>query len=69
MTAPTIARRDLNHLRRGVTYRATTNSGSTVGVYLGMEAPHGDRAVLLRHECGTASISLDAIHSINAIAA
>ena len=69
MTAPHIARRDLNHLRRGITYCATTNGGTTVGEYLGMESPHGDRAVLLRDESGTASISLDRIRSIRAVAA
>ena len=34
---------DFNHLRRGVTYRATTQAGTAVGEYLGMEALYGDR--------------------------
>ena len=60
---------NFNHLRRGETYRATTGSGSAVGEYLGMETPHGDRAILLRHEAGTESISLHDITSIHLAAA
>lgn len=45
-----------NDLRRGATYRATTRLGTTTGEYLGMETPHGVRAMLLRHQAGTASI-------------
>ena len=40
----------LNELRRGTTYRATTHGGTTVGEYLGLETPHGVRALLLRHD-------------------
>lgn len=49
---------NLNHLRRGVTYRATTAGGTAVGEYLGMETPHGERAILLRDVGGTHSIAL-----------
>ncbi len=54
----------LNSLRRGMSYRATTRIGSTVGQYLGMETPHGDRSILLHGTAGTASISLSDITSI-----
>ena len=54
----------LNHLQRGATYRATTRHGATIGEYLGMETPHGQRAILLRHGAGTASISIHDIHDI-----
>jgi hypothetical protein len=68
MTAPHHKRApaslDLNHLRRGDTYRATTRNGIACGEYLGMEAPHGDRAILLRHVAGTASIALRDVTSI-----
>lgn len=60
---------DLNRLRRGSTYRAVTRQGSTTGEYLGMETAHGDRAVLLRHGRGTASIAVDTLTSIAAVAA
>jgi hypothetical protein len=55
---------NLNNLRRGVSYRATTRIGSTAGQYLGMETPHGDRSILLRSNAGTASIALSDITSI-----
>lgn len=60
---------DLNQLRRGVTYRATTQAGSAVGEYLGMEALYGDRALMLRHATGTESISRQDILAIAAVAA
>jgi hypothetical protein len=53
-----------NHLRRDHTYRATTHLGTTVGEYLGMESPHGDRSLLLRDCSGTASIPLRDVTSI-----
>ena len=55
---------NFNHLRRGVTYRATTPVGTAVGEYLGMEAPHGDLAILLRHKTGTESIAVYDLTSI-----
>lgn len=57
-----------NQLRRGSSYRATTRLGITVGEYLGMESPHGDRALLLRNCGGTASIPLRHVTSIRAAA-
>lgn len=55
---------NLNHLTRGRTYRATTVAGIAVGEYLGMESAHGDRAILLRHRTGTASISVCDLTSV-----
>lgn len=55
---------NLNHLRRGGTYVATTKAGTTLGEYLGMEAMWGERSVLLRHDRGTESISRRHILSI-----
>lgn len=58
-----------NHLRRGVTYRATTPGGTAVGEYLGMEALYGDRAILLRHATGTESIYRRDVVTIELVAA
>ena len=73
MTAPSIAHTsaiiDLNHLRRGDIYRATTPTGPITGEYLGIEAPHGDRSILLRHPAGTDSIALCNVTSIHLTAA
>jgi hypothetical protein len=55
---------NLNHLRRGGIYRVTTASGVTLGEYLGMEAVHGEHAVLLRNRFGTESILRTDIVSI-----
>jgi hypothetical protein len=60
---------NLNHLRRGDIYSATTRTGSVTGEYLGIEAPHGDRAILLRHPAGTESIDLYQVTSIQLAAA
>jgi hypothetical protein len=57
---------NFNHLRRGLTYRATTVAGHAVGEYLGMEALHGDRAVLLRNADGYKSIYQHDIVAIEA---
>jgi hypothetical protein len=60
MSAHTTERKDalnLNHLRRGGIYLATTYDGDTVGEYLGMEALYGERSVMLRNDRGTTSIS------------
>ena len=59
----------LNELRRGTTYRATTHGGTTVGEYLGLETPHGVRALLLRHDRGTDSIPLRNVTAIDRAAA
>ena len=64
MTTRTTATPNLNHLRRGATYRATTRATTVVGEYLGEEAPHGDRAILLRHGAGTTSIEVGSVTSI-----
>ena len=67
MSTPTIASfgaPNLNHLRRGWTYTATTHAGATVGEYLGMEASYGEREILLRNELGTEALSRRDIVSI-----
>lgn len=69
MTALHTSRADaalrLNHLQRGTKYQATTAKGSVTGEYLGMEAPYGDRAILIRHATGTESIALCCVTSVN----
>lgn len=60
---------ELNNLRRGLTYCATTRSGMTIGEYVGIEVPYGDRAILLRHDTGTASIAMRDVTSICRVAA
>ncbi len=60
---------NLNHLRLGTIYRATTRNRTTAGEYLGMESPYGDRAILLRHRTGTESIALNDLTSIHPTAA
>lgn len=60
---------DLNHLRRGATYRAITRNSIIVGEYLGIEVPHGDRSILIRRDETTESIALDEVTSIRRIAA
>ena len=71
MPAPTIASMDAQQIRmkRGITYRATTAAGEAIGEYLGMEAPHGDLAILLRHAEGVHSIELDDVTAIERLAA
>lgn len=64
--APSTAPTDLNHLRRGVTYRAVTATISSTGEYLGVETTHGVWSILLRHERGTESIPVGQIESIAA---
>lgn len=68
-TTQTDASTNLNYLRRGTTYRVTTRHSAVIGEFMGMETPHGDRAVLLRHTTGTDSIALSDLTSILAIAA
>jgi hypothetical protein len=62
------AQANTDHLRRGAEYRATTLMGATTGEYIGMESPHGDRAILLRHADGTSSIELTDLTSIRRVA-
>ena len=73
MTARTIASRDADnnetHLVRGTSYRACTTSGEATGEYLGMEAPHGDLAIMLRDTDSVHSIELDRVTSIERLAA
>jgi len=59
---------NLNHLRRGDTYLATTAAGTTHGEFLGMEALYGERAVMLRNDQGTTSLYKGEILSIEAAA-
>jgi hypothetical protein len=59
----------LNSLRRGAVYRVGTRSGETVGEYLGIETPHGEWAILLRHAGGTDSIPFSLVTSIESSAA
>ncbi len=60
---------NLNNLRLGSIYRATTRDRTTAGEYLGMETPYGDRSILLRHRTGTESIALSDLTSIRPTAA
>ena len=69
IASPLTAPIDLNHLRRGAIYRATTVHGTAIGEYLGIEVLYGDHAVLLRHSRGTESIYRDDILAIESIAA
>ena len=73
MTARNIASYDATdndiRLMRGSTYRAMTRVGEATGEYLGMEAPHGDLAILLRHPGGTHSIEIEDVTSIERLAA
>ena len=55
---------NLNHLRRGEIYLAATDSGIAIGEYVGMEAPFGDRSIMLRNRAGTRSIALCDITAI-----
>jgi hypothetical protein len=62
--APSTALSDLNHLRRGATYRAVTATDNATGEYLGVETTRGVWSILLRDERGTASIPFFRIESI-----
>ena len=68
MTARTIASQDafdhVSRLQRGTTYRAEMGANTVTGEYLGMESPHGDLAILLRHADGTASIDVQDVTTI-----
>ena len=55
---------DLNTLRRKAHYRAITDYGVVMGQYLGMEAPYGDKAILLRHASGTSSVPITSLLAI-----
>jgi hypothetical protein len=55
---------DINQLRRGSIYWATTEDAIAVGEYLGLETLYGDTAILLRHPLGIESIALTDVTSI-----
>jgi len=57
----------MNDLVRGGVYLATTASGTTSGEYLGMEAPYGELAILLRRAGRTTSVDVVTIRTIAAI--
>lgn len=56
-----------NDLVRGGVYRATTAGGTTTGEFLGMEAPYGEFAILLRRAGRTTSVDVATIRAIAAI--
>ena len=58
---------NLNQLQRGALYCATTPHGTSTGVYLGIETPHGEWAILLQSDDETASIPVS--HIMEVIAA
>jgi len=64
MQTSTTSFTDLNDLRHGLTYRATTCCSTATGEYLGMETTYGDRAILLRNSTGIESITIGAVTSI-----
>lgn len=64
---PERAPADLNHLRVGATYEVVTSTGSTRGVYLGVETTHDMWSVLLRHTAGIASIRFTLIESMTSV--
>ena len=72
MTTRTTSRHEapanIHHLTRGARYRAITPTSDTTGEYIGMESPFGDRAILLRHASGTASIDLTDLTTIRRVA-
>lgn len=55
---------EFNDLQRGKVYKATTPTRIVVGEYLGIETPHGDLSMLIRHTSGTESIALCAVTSL-----
>ena len=61
---------DINHLRVGATYQATTRSGRTAtGEYLGIEVAHDDWMIILRNRAGAESIRVNVLASIHGSAA
>ncbi|NOY56560.1 MAG: hypothetical protein GXP34_11305 [Actinobacteria bacterium] len=69
MTAPsrsrTVATIDINHLRRGKTYTARTQTGLVaIGEYLGIEVIHSEWRILLRERTGTRSIAIRELESV-----
>lgn len=60
---------DINQLRRGGVYWATTDDGIAIGEYLGLETLYGDPAIMLRHPHGIDSIALRDVTAIWPVAA
>ncbi len=61
---------DINHLRIGDTYQATTQTGRTAtGEYLGIEVAHDDWMIILRNRTGAESIPVNALSSVHGAAA
>jgi hypothetical protein len=61
---------DINHLRVGGIYEATTQSGRTAtGEYLGIEVTHDDWMIILRNRAGSESIPVNALASVHQAAA
>jgi hypothetical protein len=62
---PHSAGTDLNHLRRGHTYRITTTAGVVhAGEYLGIEVVYGDWCLLMKGVEQTASIPTHQVDQI-----
>ncbi|MBK5267734.1 MAG: hypothetical protein JJE47_09900 [Acidimicrobiia bacterium] len=56
---------DINHLRVGGIYEATTQSGRTAtGEYLGIEVAHDDWMIILRNRAGAESIPVKVLTSV-----
>ena len=68
-TASSTRKWTLNDLHRGGIYRAITASGTAIGEYLGIETPHGIKAILLRNNDGTTSLAIDDVTSVTRLAA
>lgn len=61
---------DINHLRIGGIYEATTQSGRiATGEYLGIEVAHDDWMIILRSRVGSESIPVNALASVHGTAA
>lgn len=62
---PHTAANDLNHLRRGHTYRLITTAGRALhGEYLGIEVIYGDWCLLLRGTDQTFSVPSDLVERV-----
>lgn len=62
-----LRRPDLNILEVGSRFAAVTGEGTFEGVYLGLETPYGERAMLIRGADGmTSSIPVRQILSVSA---
>jgi hypothetical protein len=69
MTSQGFATTEINRLRMGGAYRATTLAGrSTEGEYLGIEVAYDEWRMILRGATGIESIALDDVASVHAAA-